>query len=204
MHAPSSRTRRLAALGSAPLAIMVAGLLVWQGSTAAFTASTRNAGNEWSTGSVALSDDDLGRAGFNVTNLTPGDTGEKCIVVTATTNVPGTVRGYVENLDKSAQGLENYIRFSVQQGTGGSFNDCSGFVPGPPNPVGPQSLTTLSTVNNNFANGGTPWHVAGTGTETKTYKGTWTFDASTLSQTQIDALQGAKTSIDLVWELQND
>ena len=31
----------------AALAVLVAGVLVWQGSTAAFTATTRNAGNSW-------------------------------------------------------------------------------------------------------------------------------------------------------------
>lgn len=45
MRAPSSRTRRIAALTTGPVAVLLAGALVWQGSNAAFSSSTRNAGN---------------------------------------------------------------------------------------------------------------------------------------------------------------
>ena len=64
MHPPTRRIRRIASLFAAPLAIVAAGLLVWQGSTAAFTAQTLSAGNNWETGSVALTDDDIGVARF--------------------------------------------------------------------------------------------------------------------------------------------
>ncbi len=37
-----------------------------------------------------------------------------------------------------------------------------------------------------------------------TYRGTWTFDTANMSQTQIDALQGSRVSVDLVWELQSN
>lgn len=206
MHAPSSRTRRLAGLSAGPVAVLLAGLLVWQGSNAAFSSSTRNPGNSWTSGSVALTDDDKGSAGFTVDDLVPGDTGSKCIKVTAASDVPGVVRGYVANLNKSAQGLEKYIKLDVEQGTGGDFNDCAGFVAdADPTGNGFQSLETLSSVNTDFASGGTPWAITGEGaSESRVYKGTWKFDVSGLSQSQVDALQSASTSIDLVWELQND
>ena len=47
MRAPSSRTRRILSVGAAPVAVLLAGLMVWQGSQAAFTAETYNAGNNW-------------------------------------------------------------------------------------------------------------------------------------------------------------
>ena len=64
MHKPSKRATKIAAAATTPLAVLVAGGLVWQASYAAFTGQTRNAGNDWSTGSVALTDDDQGSARF--------------------------------------------------------------------------------------------------------------------------------------------
>jgi hypothetical protein len=202
MKTPSARTRTIAAFGAAPLAILIAGTMVWQGSQAAFTASTRNAGSAWSTGNVVLTDDDLGAAAFTVENIVPGQTGQKCIVVTSGSNVPGEVRAYTQNLI-SAKGLEDRIFFDLEQGTGGSFNDCTGFTP-TANNVPEMSLAALSTANRDFATGGAPWDTAGTPGETQSYRGTWRFDTTGMSQDEVNALQGARVGIDLVWELQSD
>ncbi|TFD93033.1 hypothetical protein E3T61_05520 [Cryobacterium lactosi] len=204
MRKPTPLARRIVTVGVGPAAILLAGAMVFQASNAAFSSSTRNPGNSWSTGSVALTDDDNGTAGFQVSNVTPGQTGAKCIVVTASSSVPGVVKAYVQNLSPSAQGLEKYIDLKIEQGTGGSFADCTGFVANSVPVLPAASLATLSTVNNDYATGGSPWTTTGNASgESKTYKGTWTFDASGLTQLEIDALQGASTSIDLVWELQN-
>lgn len=202
-RARKNRARKWIAVSAGPLAVLIAGGLVWQSSTAAFTATTRNSGNAWSTGQVTLTDDDRGVAGFTVENLIPGQTGQKCIVVTSGSNVAGEVRAYVQNLSTSAQGLENHIKLLVEKGTGGSFDDCTGFTPAP-GALPAQSLTTLAQVNNNYATGGAIWATAGTPGESQSYRGTWVFDTTGLTQQQIDALQGARTSIDLVWELQTD
>src|SRR6478752_4420963 len=114
MSAPSRTTRRVVALAAAPVAILAAGALVWQSSSAAFTSSTRNAGNEWSTGQVSLTDDDLGMAGFNATNLIPGQTGERCLVVKSGANVAGEVRAYTQNLTSSNPELAKHIMFKVE------------------------------------------------------------------------------------------
>ncbi|MEX5271585.1 hypothetical protein [Kocuria sabuli] len=202
MHAPSPRARKVAGLSAAPVAVIVAGLLVWQGSTAAFTATTRNSGNSWATGQVALTDDDAGRAGFTVENLVPGQTGERCIVVTSNSTVQGQVRAYVENLAGSAAGLENHIDLVVERGTDGSFDDCTDFTPVTTSP-GPRSLAFLAANNNSYAQGGAIWDTQGTTGESTVYRGTWTFDDDGLTQQQLDALQGSRVSIDLVWELQS-
>lgn len=202
MKTPSARTRKIAAFGAAPLAILIAGAMVWQGSQAAFTASTRNSGSAWSTGNVVLTDDDLGAAAFTVENIVPGQTGEKCIVVTSGSNVPGEVRAYSQNLI-TAKGLENRIKFDLELGTGGSFNDCTGFT-STANNTPEMSLATLSTTSRDFATGGTPWKTAGTPGETQSYRGTWRFDTSGMSQEEINSLQGARVGIDVVWELQSD
>jgi len=202
MNTPSARTRKVALFAAAPLAVLIAGGMVWQGSQAAFTASTRNAGSSWSTGNVVLTDDDLGAAAFTVENIVPGQTGQKCIVVTSQSNVPGEVRAYTQNLI-SSKGLEDRIYFDLEQGTGGSFNDCTGFTP-TVNNVPELPISTLASVNRDFATGGASWQTAGTPGETQSYRGTWRFDTTGLSQDDINALQGARVGIDLAWELQSD
>ena len=200
MHAPTVRARRFIGLAAAPLAIVVAGLLVWQGSSAAFTAETRNVGSNWATGSVSLTDDDLGAAAFQISNLTPGQTGSKCITVTSTSSTAGVVKLYVARV--GAQGLENNITVSTEIGTGGSFGSCTGFVPeGAALPA--LSLAVAGAQYSNYATGVLPWTTAGVAAgESKSYRVTWVFQTGGLTQAAIDALQGKSASADVVWELQ--
>lgn len=203
MATPSRGLRRAVALAAAPVAILAAGAMVWQSSTAAFTATTRNAGNSWSTGQVALTDDDAGRAGFSVDGIVPGQTGERCIVVTSNSTVPGEVRSYVQNLSTSSPGLADHLLLRVERGTGGSFDSCAGFQAAQPS-MEAQPMSTLAQNYNSFATGGQAWTTTGTPGESTTYRGTWVFDTTGLTQQQIDALQGDQVTIDLVWELQSD
>jgi hypothetical protein len=201
MPAPSRTFRRVAALAAAPVAILAAGTLVWQSSSAAFTSSSRNAGNSWSTGQVTLTDDDTGRAGFTVTNLLPGQSGQRCLVVKSNSTVPGEVRAYTQNVTASNPALADRIKFQVEKGTGGSFNDCTGFV-ADPGALPAQSLTVLSTANKDWTTGGGSWTTAGNPGESHTYRGSWTFDTTGMTQQQIDGLQNSQVSMDMVWELQ--
>lgn len=198
MRTPSNRTRRIMFRSGGPVAVLIAGALVWQGSNAAFTAKTQNNGNAWNAGSVVLADDDNGTAMFGLSNLTPGATGYRCIVVTATSSVAGVVKTYVQAL--TAGGLESAITVSIEQGTGGSFADCTGFTPAATQSV--QPLATLFANSASYGTGVLPW-TKGTGVESKTYKFTWLFDTTGLTQAQIDALQGASVSANFDWELQN-
>lgn len=200
MRKPTARTRRITTLVVGPTAILVAGLLVWQGSTAAFTADTRNTGNNWQTGSVTLTDDDEGAAAFRIDGVTPGQTGERCLVVTSESTVPGEVRTYVGNL--GAHGLEDYIKVSFAIGTGGTFADCTGFTPTTTLPA--ESLADIATTFDSYATGAMPWTTTGTPGEYTVYRATWTFDTTSLTQEQIDALQGKSASIDVEWELQSN
>ena len=51
----TDRRRRRALRAVTPLAaLLIAALLVWQGSNAAFSASTNNTNDTWSTGNLAL------------------------------------------------------------------------------------------------------------------------------------------------------
>lgn len=207
MRKPSSKIGKVAVVLATPLAVVLAGGLIWQASNAAFTSTTRNSGSDWSTGSVALTDDDAGSARFQVSNMVPGQTDTKCIKVTATTSVPGAIVGYLINPITSPQGLEDRIMLTVTAGTGGSFNSCDGFVGDevaqPPTPL--STLFAMNTYELAMAGGGTPWLVTGgvAGGESKTYQVQWTFDVTGMTQSQQDGLQNARTGVDVQWELRN-
>jgi hypothetical protein len=182
------------------VAVLLAGLMVWQGSNAAFSADTRNIGNNWETGSVYITDDDGGAAMFQITGVVPMQSGEKCIAVTATPSVASVVKFYVGDL--GADGLQDYVKVTVAQGTGGTFADCAaggGFVAD--QTEASQSLQAISTAHGSWANAILPWTTSGTAT--KTYKISWVFDTSTLTEAQVNALQGLGASINFEWELQN-
>ena len=202
MNTPTRRTTKVLAAITTPIALVAAGALVWNASYSAFTGQTRNSGNEWSTGSVNLTDDDNGQARFRVTNMLPGDTQTKCITVTANASVPSTVKGYSANPVTSPQGLENYIKVTIDSGTGGSFADCTGFTPEGPAHVTNTPLSAIAQVNT-FEQGFGGWAVDA-GTKEKTYRLKWTFDTTGLTQSQIDQFQGAKTGIDMQWEMRTN
>jgi len=199
MRSTRSSRRVLVALAT-PAAILAGAALVWQASYAAFSGTTRSSGNSWSTGSVALSDDDAGAARFQATNLTPGATDTRCITVTATASVAGVVKGYAVNPVPSPQGLGDHVLISVRDGAGGSFASCAGFVASR-TLLTDVPLTTLATLDD-YDHGMGGWDVPA-GTQSRTYEVTWRFDTSGLTQSQLDRLQGAQTGIDIQWELQS-
>lgn len=203
MKTPTTRLGRVAAAIVTPVAIVTAGALISHASNAAFSATTRNSGNNWSTGTVALTDDDAGSARFQVSDMVPGQTDTKCITVTANADVPGLIKGYAINPVTSAQGLEDHILITVSHGTGGSFGSCTGYVP-TATEITNVPLSTLFAANS-YATGIGTWNVTGgvPGGESRTFQFTWTFDTTGLTQNQIDALQGAHTGADLQWELQS-
>lgn len=201
MQKPTRRARKIGTVVATPIAIVAAAALVWQSSYAAFSGTTRNSGNNWSTGSVALTDDDAGAARFQATNLVPGATETKCIAVTANASVPGVVKAYAVNPVTSAAKLEDHIKVSVDYGTGGGFGTCTGFSP-EGQAIPEISLATLAGFNN-YANGAGGWSISA-GSQVRTYKITWKFDAAMLTQAQLDGLQNSQTGIDLQWELQSN
>lgn len=204
MRAPSNRTRRIVSLSAAPVAVLLAGAMVWQGSSAAFTADTRSIGNAWETGSLAISDDDGGHAMFEAIDIVPGQTGEKCIAVTATSPNVSTIKLYTG--DAGLDGLEQYIKLTIEQGTGGGFTaGCAGFTAANPvNKETSQTVSSLATDHTSWANAILPWTLS-PGSTTKTYKFDWVFDVgSGMDEAAVNALQGKAVSINFEWELQNN
>jgi hypothetical protein len=98
----SSRRRRRALRAATPLAaLLVAALLIWQGSNAAFSATTDNTSDTWATGNLVLTNNGGGivysgstAALFTESNRKPGDTGFKCITVHSGGSLAGNLRLY--------------------------------------------------------------------------------------------------------------
>jgi hypothetical protein len=98
----SDRRRRRAVRAVSPFAaLLVAALLIWQGSNAAFSATTDNTSDAWATGNLALTNNGGGTvysgttaALFTESNLKPGDTGAKCITVQSSGSLPGSLKLY--------------------------------------------------------------------------------------------------------------
>lgn len=202
MNKPSARTSKIAAAVVTPVALIATGAMIYGSSYAAFTGQTRNSGNEWATGSVKLTDDDGGAARFRVANMLPNDTQTKCITVTADASVPSTVKGYAINPVTSTVGLENKVKVTISSGTGGSFADCTGYSKVGADHVSDAPLSAIAQVNT-FEGGFGGWAVPA-GVTSKTYQITWRFDTTGMTQAQIDSMQGAKTGIDMQWEMQSN
>ena len=100
--------------------------MVWQSSYSAFSATTASPTNNWTAGTVALSDDDSNTAMFTATNLKPGATGTKCIAVTSTGSLASTVKLYGTSY-ATTNALADNINLKVEEGTGATTASCTGF-----------------------------------------------------------------------------
>lgn len=89
----------------------IAGLATWS----AFSSTTSNAGNQFETGSVTLTDNDSGTAMFNMTGGRPGDTVSKCITVSYSGTLTSNVRLY--GAATAGSGLDQYLDLKVTRGT---------------------------------------------------------------------------------------
>ena len=185
--------------------LIASGVLVWHASYSAFSATTSNPTNNWAAGSVALVDDDSGSALFNVTNMKPGSTWTKCIVVTSNSTLASTVKLYTTASSfAQTKTLADNMTLTVTQGSSTSSGGvCTGFSPdagGSNTTTG--SLTSFSSTYTNFANGFGTWAPAAGNGVAKTYQITYTLNSAG-SQALTDAMQSGTAQIGFTWELQN-
>lgn len=210
--APSLPRRRAVRLGlvlTPVLAVAVGTSVIWQTSYAAFSATTSNGVNNWNSGGLTLVDDDgsnggTGVAMFNVSNLKPGMTGTKCIVVTGGGSLAGDVKlygtGYTTSKPGTPDALAASIDLTVTKGTGGTFGGgCGGFTAsGATGDVHNGTLAAFSARNSYATAGATQWTTtAGTDTS-RTFK----FDY-TLNSNAPTGSQNGSAQITFVWESQN-
>jgi len=194
-----SRIRTAAKWGVVPASIIVSGLLVWQSSYAAFSASTSNPTSNWTSGTVALSDDDAGTAMFTASALKPGATGTKCIVVTSSGNLASAVKLYATTYS-TTNALSSYVNLVVDQGAGGTFassgpTSCTGFTSAGNDFTGTLAAFSAKT---SFATGVSAWTPSGSGSESKTYRISYTIDAAAPN-----SAQGGTAAVGFTWEAQN-
>jgi len=175
---------RLAAVATAMLMVTI---LVVTHSEAAFSDTTVNTANSFSTGTVVLTDDDLGNALFSSAAVTPGVPAVSCIVVSYEGSlVPADVRLY----GTSSGTLAPYLDTTIEVGTGGSFGDCTGFS---------SSATIFTDTLDNLPVGwasGAAVFTATTNPETRTLR--FTVDVQ-----NVPAAQGEAASADFTFEAQD-
>ena len=159
-------------------AVLVATFLVLSVPRAAFTATTANGGNSVTAGSVTPTDDDSGSAMFTVSNLKPGDSQQRCIVVTysGVDADPSAVELYSSHYTDSGD-FASYLNLTVEEGTGGAFGNCSGFTPDNSIESG-DDLAAFDTAHTDYTTGVGVWDPAST-SESKTYRFTIQLDAGT-------------------------
>ncbi len=119
------RTQRKTALrnvlaAAVPVGLVLSAAVVWQSTSAAFTASTENSGNSWQAGSVTLADSDRGAALFDPANdgaIRPGVPRSRCLRVDYTGDLPADIKLYVTTpAGTLTTSLDDYLVMSVEQG----------------------------------------------------------------------------------------
>ena len=134
------------------LVIGVLGGITSLGVFGLFSATTQNAGNEITTGTVSFTDNDAGSALYNVTGSKPGDTVIRCIKASYTGTLPAEVRLYSNGTPGP---LAQYIDLQITKGTQttSTFPDCAGFSADAGGPVFTGTLQTFEQQHGTFTDG---------------------------------------------------
>ena len=213
----SRTTRRRAIRAVAPVAgLLAAGLLVWQGSYAAFSATTTSPSNNWASGSVVLKNNSngstyvaTGTAVFNVSNMVPSATVvSKCITVESSGSLAGAVKFYATGVTPSTPSvplgsgngnlLSSSISVTVQELTGVGAStypaDCTGF------PVATPAIYSgpLSGLPAGYGSGLGSFAPNGAATQYAAYRISYGFNPGTA----VVDVQGRSASATFVWEIQ--
>jgi hypothetical protein len=152
VRALQSRALRTMVAAALPVGLVFSAALVWQSTSAAFSATTQNQGNSWQTGTVVLGDTDQSNALFTTSTaelLAPGDSGYRCIGVDYSGDLPADIRLYVTTPSLGATTLDDFLLMSVEQGQdvpdGAQVSpDCTGFTSTTPAPTFVYDATTAN------------------------------------------------------------
>jgi hypothetical protein len=206
MSKQSDRRRRVVRATAPAAGLLAAGLLVWQGSYAAFSATTVDTNNAWTSGSLVLQNNGgtatyaaATSATFGGTNLKPGSTGTTCLTVKSTGNSAGNLAMYESAIADSSPSLGAQIQLTITAGVPATDvqANCTGFPT-----TGLTTVATnqpLSTFAGTYATG-VPIAVAA-GNVLEAYKVVWTF-ATTGTNAGDSLLMGKTVTAGFTWELQ--
>jgi hypothetical protein len=183
------------------LCVGALGSLAAMGVFGAFSATTTNAGNTITAGTVSIADNDAGAAMYSIANAKPGESVSKCIKVTYTGNIDADVHIYTTSTIGS---LGQYVDLTITPGTQATptFPSCTGFTADAGGALYTGTLQNFGTAKNSYATGvvdypgsGTKW-AAG---ESVVYQVT-----ATLQSSAPDTAQGLTTgSHTFTWEARN-
>ncbi len=190
--APPRSRRSFAPTIFVAVAIMVASMVTWRTSSALFTATTSNGPQSFSTGSVTLTDNDVGVALFAVSSMKPGATGQQCIKVTYGGTLAATIKVYGTGLT-ATNALDTYLNIQIEEGSTSAttFPSCTGFTA-----AGTVFNAALSTLGTTYAGGVGTW--APSGGAAKDYRITYTLSSSAPNTTQ-----SSTAAVTFTWEAQN-
>lgn len=167
----------------------------------AFSATTTNAGNTITAGTVAIADNDAGAAMYSITNAKPGESVSKCIKVTYTGSLDADVHIYTSS---TIGALGQYVELTITPGsqTTPTFPSCTGFTPDSGGALYTGTLANFATTKNTYANGVVDYPGSGTkwaANESVVYQVT-----ATLQSSAPEAAQGATTGAHtFTWEARN-
>ena len=182
----------------ASVALLIVSALIVTTSRAAFTTTTDNAGNSFTAGDVVLVDDDLAVSRFTVTDMEPGTTVTSCIVVTYNGSVdPSLVKLYSGGFTDSGN-YGDYLNVTIDEGVGGTFASCAGFVEDDAGAEFANTLTFMDANHTNYGNGFGEWDPSVAG-QFKTYQITVELDAATPDAEQNESA----TALTFTWEVQS-
>jgi hypothetical protein len=212
----SRTTRRRAIRAVAPVVgLLAAGLLVWQGSYAAFSATTSNTSDAWATGKLVLNNNGgngstyAGSTGalFSLATLKSTDTGTKCITVDSQGTIGGVLkfyRGAITDTNTANPGSNLSTKLNLvvtaaplltSQSVDSSCAAGTGTVAFPTTGTTPIYSGSLNGLGTSYS--GTGMTLNGGANERVAYKIAWSFD-TTIDNTY----QSASTQANLVWEVQ--
>ena len=101
------RDDRVMLFAAGLFSLLVVAMTLFRVSDSAFSATTANAGDQWTAGDVVLTDDDSDTAMFAVTNMKPGDIEIECITVTYSGSLDAAVTLYGSLT--AGDGLDDYL-----------------------------------------------------------------------------------------------
>jgi hypothetical protein len=125
----STRTRTK--LAATALVLGLVGVVAGYGTWSAFSSTTANAGNQFSAGTVTLTDNDNDAALLALATAKPGDFDEGCITATYAGSLPATVKLYGAATFTSASSLAPYLNLTITRGsfpTAPAYDSCTGFL----------------------------------------------------------------------------
>jgi hypothetical protein len=168
----------------------------------AFSSQTDNPGNNVTSGTVVLSDNDAGSALYTLTNAKPGDSQSSCVKVTYSGSLDASVKVYTPS---TVGALASSVNLKIEPGTQAtsSFPSCAGFAPDAGAALYEGTLASFAGEHGSFANGiaDSPGTVAtkwSTG-DSVVYRVT-----ATLAANAPDSAQGQSTGAHIIrWEAQN-